>query len=111
MTRYARIWSLFIAVLALNIFDWIATDLILTLGDLEANPVQDWMVAQMGPAGLFVFKLPWFLLMAVLIILWPRYTNRERLWLEIALWIGVSIYSTLAVFHIILITQVWTVVS
>lgn len=106
MTRQAKVWALYVLLVVLNIFDWQATELILAVGNYEANPMQTKMIASYGTIGIMYFKAPFLLALGGIMLLWNKFTFTAKRNLEIGLVACVTIYSLLAVWHCALMTFV-----
>ena len=106
MTRKAKIWSLYILLVVLNIFDYLATDLIIMGGGLEANPLQNMMIQEFGTIGIMYFKTPFLFALAILLMLWDKYTRETQRSLEIGMFVCTAIYCFLAVWHCVLMTLI-----
>ena len=104
MTRKAKVWALFVLLFVLNIFDYLATDIILILGGIEANPLQARMIASYGPIGIMYLKTPFLVALGLMLLLWDRYTVSAKRSMEIGLTVCTVIYSALAVWHCALLT-------
>ena len=106
MTRKAKVWGLYILLVCLNIFDYMATDLIIMAGGYEANPLQNMMIQEYGTIGIMYFKTPFLVMLAGFLMMWDKFQVEAQRSLEIGLFVCTVIYCFLAVWHCILMTLI-----
>lgn len=106
MTKKAKVWSVFVLLVCLNIFDYLATDLILLAGGSEANPIQQNIINEYGSIGILYLKAPFLFALGVILLAWNRYTRETQRTLEIGMFVCTTIYCLLAVWHCILMTLI-----
>ncbi len=98
-----RNWLIWAFLVALNVFDWQATTLILALGGMEANPIMQAIIEQFGTTGIILAKLPVLAVIGLLLAARGRMAPRAQRLLDNGLVVVTIAYSLLAVWHLKLI--------
>jgi hypothetical protein len=99
----AKLWLMWALLVALNIFDWMATDLIIWLGGREANPIMLAVINRWGTIGILYAKLPVLAVIALLVSKFDKLSSRGQWIMTHGMAICLIAYTFLAIWHVKLI--------